>query len=45
MADAAKWPEEIDYDRAHAAKHEAEEVLETGMLEFEIDNAKAKLRR
>ena len=45
MVDAAEWPEEIDHDRALAAKQEAEESLEMGMLKFEIDNAKAKLRR
>jgi F-type H+-transporting ATPase subunit epsilon len=45
MADAAEWPEEIDRERALAAKQEAEQNLETAMLKFEIDNTKAKLCR
>ena len=45
MVDTAEWPEEIDRDRALAAKQKAEESLETALLKFEIDNAKAKLRR
>ena len=45
MVDAAEWPEEIDHDRAAAAKQQAEQSLEAAMLKFETDNAKAKLRR
>jgi F-type H+-transporting ATPase subunit epsilon len=45
MVDAAEWPEEIDRGRAETARHEAEASLGSGMLKFEIDNARAKLRR
>jgi len=45
MVDAAEWPEEIDVERAHAAKQKAEEDLQKASLKFEIDTAKAKLRR
>jgi F-type H+-transporting ATPase subunit epsilon len=45
LVDAAEWPEEIDGARAEAAKRQAQESLEAGMLKFEIDNAKAALRR
>jgi F-type H+-transporting ATPase subunit epsilon len=45
MVDAAEWPEEIDRERALAAKKEAEEDLEAANIKFEIDKAKAKLRR
>jgi len=45
IVDAAEWPEEIDRERALAAKDRAEENLKTARLKFEIDNAKAELRR
>ena len=45
MVDTAEWPEEIDWERAFAAKQKAAENLETSLLKFEIDNAKAKIRR
>jgi F-type H+-transporting ATPase subunit epsilon len=45
LVDAAEWPGEIDRERALAAKQEAVESIESGMLKFEIENAKAKLRR
>jgi F-type H+-transporting ATPase subunit epsilon len=45
IVDAAEWPEEIDQERAAAAKENAEQALESAMLKFEIDNAKAKLRK
>jgi F-type H+-transporting ATPase subunit epsilon len=45
MVDAAEWPEEIDHERAAAAKETAEQALKSAMLKFEIDNAKAKLRK
>jgi F-type H+-transporting ATPase subunit epsilon len=45
MVDAAEWPEEIDPERARASKQQAEKNLETAVLKFETDNAKAQLRR
>jgi F-type H+-transporting ATPase subunit epsilon len=45
MADAAEWPEEIDRERALAAKTSAEEYLKGNLLKFEKENATAKLRR
>jgi F-type H+-transporting ATPase subunit epsilon len=45
VADTAEWPEEIDYDRALSAKKRAEEQLETAMFRFEIDKARATLKR
>jgi F-type H+-transporting ATPase subunit epsilon len=45
MVDAAEWPDEIDRDRALAAKQAAEEMLKTDMLKFETDNARSSLKR
>jgi F-type H+-transporting ATPase subunit epsilon len=45
MVDAAEWPEEIEYERAVAAKERAEEQLVAGMLKFETDNAASSLKR
>jgi F-type H+-transporting ATPase subunit epsilon len=45
MVDAAEWPEEIDHERAAAAKQQAAQSLESAMLKFEVANAQAKLRR
>ena len=45
MVDAAEWPEEIDLDRALAAKEKAEEEVGEAKSPFEIKNAKARLRR
>ena len=45
MVDAAEWPEEIDYDRAQAAKKYAQEQLSQGLLKFETENAGASLKR
>ncbi|MDR0878088.1 MAG: ATP synthase F1 subunit epsilon [Treponema sp.] len=45
MIDAAERPDEIDYERACDAKKRAEETLAEGMLKFEVDNAKASLKR
>jgi len=45
MVDTAEWPQEIEMERALEAKKKAEESLGAAMLKFEIDNAKAKLRR
>ena len=42
---AAEWPEEINEERALAAKQKAEDSLGTAILKFEIDNAKAKFSR
>jgi F-type H+-transporting ATPase subunit epsilon len=45
MVDAAEWPEEIDGDRALAAKQRAEEMLKSKMLKFETDNALSSFKR
>jgi len=45
MVDAAEWPQEIDRERALEAKKKAEASLESAVLKFETENAKAKLRR
>jgi F-type H+-transporting ATPase subunit epsilon len=45
MVDAAEWPEEIDAERAHAAKRTAEESIKSASEKFELDRAKARLRR
>jgi F-type H+-transporting ATPase subunit epsilon len=45
VVDAAEWPEEIDCDRARAAKEKAEEQIEAATFKFEADNAKATLKR
>jgi F-type H+-transporting ATPase subunit epsilon len=45
MVDTAEWPQEIDYERALAAKQKAEETLRTAMFKFETENAKATLKR
>jgi F-type H+-transporting ATPase subunit epsilon len=45
MVDAAEWPKEIDHERALAAKSKAEEILGMSVLKFEVDNARASLRR
>jgi F-type H+-transporting ATPase subunit epsilon len=46
MVDAAEWPDEIDYDRAIAAKTHAKEDLSAGtLMKFETDNAHESLRR
>jgi F-type H+-transporting ATPase subunit epsilon len=45
MVDAAEWPEEIDIERTNTSKQQAEEILETVSLKFEVERAKAKLRR
>ncbi|MDR2403388.1 MAG: ATP synthase F1 subunit epsilon [Spirochaetaceae bacterium] len=45
VIDAAEWSEEIDYDRAIAARTQAMEVLESGIFKFEIDRARASLKR
>ena len=45
MVDAAEWPEEIDMERALAAKEKAEKNMKSALSKYEIKNAKAKLRR
>ncbi|MDR0524371.1 MAG: ATP synthase F1 subunit epsilon [Spirochaetaceae bacterium] len=45
LADAAEWPEEIDYARALEAKKRAEERLASGDMKFAMEAAKADLRR
>jgi len=45
MVDAAEWPEEIDLARALAAKEKAEKEVGKALSHFEIENAKARLRR
>jgi F-type H+-transporting ATPase subunit epsilon len=46
MVDAAEWPDEIDPDRARAAKSRAEAELRAGsMIRFEIENAQANIKR
>ena len=44
MVDAAEWPEEIDVERARAAKRKAENTIHTAARQFEVENAKMKLR-
>jgi F-type H+-transporting ATPase subunit epsilon len=45
MVDAAEWPEEIDQQRAEAAKKQARELLAGNLLKFEAANANAALKR
>lgn len=45
LADAAEWPEEIDYERALRAKERAEERIKAKSFRFEVDSAKSKLKR
>ncbi|AEF81465.1 ATP synthase F1 subunit epsilon [Leadbettera azotonutricia] len=45
MSDAAEWPEEIDYERAKAAKERAEKTLAQGGMKFETDNASSSFKR
>ncbi|MDR0561786.1 MAG: ATP synthase F1 subunit epsilon [Spirochaetaceae bacterium] len=45
LADAAEWPEEIDYSRAAEAKKRAEEQIASSSFRFEMETAKSNLRR
>ncbi|GHV82313.1 ATP synthase epsilon chain [Spirochaetia bacterium] len=45
MVDAAEWPEEIDYDRALAAKERAQAQLDEGTFKFETEKVRADLKR
>jgi F-type H+-transporting ATPase subunit epsilon len=45
MVDAAEWPDEIDVERARTAMEEAERDIAEATLPFELESAKARLRR
>jgi F-type H+-transporting ATPase subunit epsilon len=45
MVDAAEWPEEIDAERARGSKSRAEEAIKSSSEKFDLDRAKASLRR
>ena len=46
VSDAAEWPEEIDCERAMAARERAEQSLAAaGKLKFEAENAAVSLKR
>jgi F-type H+-transporting ATPase subunit epsilon len=45
VVDAAEWPEEIDRDRAQAAKEQAEKQLDAAAFKFETDNARDAYKR
>ena len=45
LVDSAEWPQEIDRERALAAKKKAEETILSTHLKFKEDKASAKLRR
>jgi len=45
MVDDAKWPEEIELERARIHQQEAEKNLASAFLKQEIERAKAKLHR
>ena len=45
VSDAAEWPEEIDHERAMAAREKAEQTIKEGMLKFETEAASASLKR
>ena len=40
MVESAEWPEEINIERVHMLKKQAEEILKDTHLKFEIDKAK-----
>ena len=44
MVDSAEWPEEINAERARAAKQKSEESIKSASEKFELDRAKARLR-
>jgi F-type H+-transporting ATPase subunit epsilon len=44
MVEAAEWPQEIDTKRAITAKQKAEEKLGSGLMKYEADNERIKLR-
>ncbi len=45
LAEIAEWPDEIDWDRAEAAKRRAEERLATKSVELDVARAELALRR
>jgi F-type H+-transporting ATPase subunit epsilon len=45
MVDTAEWPEEIELERAIAAKEKAEKEVKESTLPFQLESAKIKLRR
>ena len=45
IVDTAEWPEEINRERALAAKQAAEEQLKNDLMKFEKNRFTAKLRR
>jgi F-type H+-transporting ATPase subunit epsilon len=45
MVDDAEWPEEIDPGHARLTRQQAQDSLKAASLKYEIDKAKAKLRR
>lgn len=46
LTDAAEWPEEIDVERAHAARQRAEDLIEKGHEEeVKVISAKSSLIR
>jgi F-type H+-transporting ATPase subunit epsilon len=45
LVDAAEWPAEIDLDRAFAAKKAAEDAITADSFRFEINIARAALKR
>jgi len=45
LVDAAEWPQEIDLDRALAAREKAEKEVGKTRLRFEVKSAKARVRR
>jgi F-type H+-transporting ATPase subunit epsilon len=45
LVDSAEWPEEIDKERALAAKKGAEDDLRNSMFNFETSNARNRLKR
>ena len=44
IIDAAEWPEEIDRERALAAKQKAQNTINTSKQKFEIEMARIELR-
>ncbi len=45
LAEIAEWPDEIDWDRAEAAKRRAEERLATKSVGLDVARAELALRR
>lgn len=45
LSDAAEWPDEIDFDRAEAAKERAEKRISGGSADVDVMRAELALRR